>query len=71
MDHLGNIYSPSSVVTLEEQQADNDVAKVDVTIHRPVSVTLSKEELGREPSSLENTLKDLNKSQEEGNFHYN
>uniref|UniRef100_A0A8B7W4U2 Spermatogenesis-associated protein 1 n=1 Tax=Castor canadensis TaxID=51338 RepID=A0A8B7W4U2_CASCN len=65
MDHLGNIYSPSSVVTLEEQQADNDVAKVDVTIHRPVSVTLSKEELGREPSSLENTLKDLNKSQEE------
>ncbi|MBZ3891683.1 Spermatogenesis-associated protein 1 [Sciurus carolinensis] len=66
MDHLGNVYSASSSVTLDGRQNNSDIAEIDGTIHRPVSVTLSKEELGKDPSSLENTLKDLiNKNQEE------
>ncbi|XP_058159238.1 spermatogenesis-associated protein 1 isoform X3 [Dasypus novemcinctus] len=66
MDHLGNIYSSPSTVTLFGRQTYNVVAEADGTIHRPVSVTLSKEEPGIDPSLLENTLKELlNKNQEE------
>nr|XP_003805329.3 spermatogenesis-associated protein 1 [Pan paniscus] len=66
MDHLGNVYSPSSTVILDERQTNNGVNEADGTIHRPISVTLFKEELGRDPSLLENTLKELpNKNQEE------
>ncbi|KAL2772282.1 spermatogenesis-associated protein 1 isoform 2, partial [Daubentonia madagascariensis] len=66
MDHLGNVYSASTTVTLDERQSNNGVTEADGTIHRPVSVTLSKEEPGRDPSLLENTLKELlNKNQEE------
>ncbi|XP_008263187.2 spermatogenesis-associated protein 1 isoform X1 [Oryctolagus cuniculus] len=65
MDHLGNVYS-ASTVTLDGQQSYNDVAEVDGTVHRPVSVTLSEEESGRDPSLLENILKELlNKNQQE------
>ncbi|XP_040843296.1 spermatogenesis-associated protein 1 [Ochotona curzoniae] len=65
MDHLGNVYS-ASTVTIDERQSNNDVAEVDGTVLRPVSVTLSKEESGRDPSLLENTLKELlNRNQEE------
>ncbi|XP_064349462.1 spermatogenesis-associated protein 1 [Camelus dromedarius] len=64
MDHLGNIYSASSTVSLDGRQTNNGVA--DGIIHRPVSVTLSKEEHGTDPSFLENTLKELlNKNQKE------
>uniref|UniRef100_A0A2K5DKL8 Spermatosis associated 1 n=1 Tax=Aotus nancymaae TaxID=37293 RepID=A0A2K5DKL8_AOTNA len=66
MDHLGNVYSPSSTVILVERQTNNGITEVDGTIHRPVSVSLFKEEPGRDPSLLENTLKELpNKNQEE------
>ncbi|KAM9110292.1 spermatogenesis-associated protein 1 [Megaptera novaeangliae] len=66
MDHLGNIYSASSAVSLDVQQTTNGVAEADGIIHRPLSVTLSKEEPGTDPSCLENTLKKLlNKNQEE------
>ncbi|EHB18038.1 Spermatogenesis-associated protein 1, partial [Heterocephalus glaber] len=66
MDHLGNVYSASSAVTLDGLQTNNDIAEIDGTIQRPVSVTLSKEEPGRIPSSLENILKELfSKNQEE------
>nr|XP_017830372.1 spermatogenesis-associated protein 1 isoform X3 [Callithrix jacchus] len=66
MDHLGNVCSPSSTVILDERQTNNGVTEVDGTIHRPISVTLFKEEPGRDPSLLENTLKELpNKNQEE------
>nr|XP_055236449.1 spermatogenesis-associated protein 1 [Gorilla gorilla gorilla] len=68
MDHLGNVYSPSSTVILDERQTNNGVNEADGTIHRPISVTLFKEEPGRDPSLLENTLKELpNKNQEEVN----
>ncbi|XP_054388391.1 spermatogenesis-associated protein 1 isoform X4 [Pongo abelii] len=66
MDHLGNVFSPSSTVILDERQTNNGVNEGDGTIHRPISVTLFKEEPGRDPSLLENTLKELpNKNQEE------
>eukprot|EP00070_Physeter_catodon_P038109 XP_028345003.1 spermatogenesis-associated protein 1 isoform X1 [Physeter catodon] len=66
MDHLGNIYSASAAVSLDAQQTNNGVAEADGIIHRPLSVTLSKEEPGTDPSCLENTLKKLlNKNQEE------
>ncbi|XP_036091534.1 spermatogenesis-associated protein 1 isoform X1 [Rousettus aegyptiacus] len=58
MDHLGNFYS-TSTVSLDERQTKNGVAETDGIIHRPVSVTLSKEESGTDPSFLENTLKEL------------
>ncbi|MXQ86103.1 hypothetical protein E5288_WYG002026 [Bos mutus] len=66
MDHLGNIYSASAAVSLDEQQTNNGVAEPDGIIHRPRSVTLSKEEPGTDPSVLENALKELlDKNQEE------
>uniref|UniRef100_A0A8C0SBR3 Spermatosis associated 1 n=1 Tax=Canis lupus familiaris TaxID=9615 RepID=A0A8C0SBR3_CANLF len=66
MDHLGNIYS-ASTVSLDGRQTNNGVAKADGIIHRPLSVTLLKEEPGTDPSFLVNTLKELlNKNQEEG-----
>ncbi|XP_010635027.1 spermatogenesis-associated protein 1 isoform X1 [Fukomys damarensis] len=66
MDHFGNVYSASSTVTLDGLQTNNDITEINGTIQRPVSVTLSKEEPGRVPSSLENILKELfSKNQEE------
>ncbi|KAM8951419.1 spermatogenesis-associated protein 1 isoform 2-T5 [Lycaon pictus] len=66
MDHLGNIYS-ASTVSLDGRQTNNGVAEADGIIHRPLSVTLLKEEPGTDPSFLVNTLKELlNKNQEEG-----
>nr|XP_025727879.1 spermatogenesis-associated protein 1 isoform X6 [Callorhinus ursinus] len=65
MDHLGNIYS-ASTVSLDGQQTNNGVAEADGIIHRPLSVTLLNEEPGTDPSFLVNTLKELlNKNQEE------
>ncbi|XP_070124864.1 spermatogenesis-associated protein 1 isoform X4 [Equus caballus] len=65
MDHLGNTYSVSTV-SVEGLQTNNGVAEADEIIHKPVSVTLSKEEPGTDPSFLENTLKELlNKNPEE------
>ncbi|EFB21037.1 hypothetical protein PANDA_021435, partial [Ailuropoda melanoleuca] len=65
MDHLGNIYS-ASTVSLDGRQTNNGVAEADGIIHRPLSVTLLKEEPGTDPSFLVNTLKELlNKNQEE------
>ncbi|XP_051050958.1 spermatogenesis-associated protein 1 [Phodopus roborovskii] len=58
MDHLGNVYSASSPVTLDEQQGGNDgTTEIDGAVHRPESAALSKDEPG-EPSSLENTWKE-------------
>ncbi|KAI5243658.1 Spermatogenesis-Associated Protein 1 [Manis pentadactyla] len=57
MDHLGNIYS-ASTVSLDGQQT-NDVAAADGIIHRPVSIVLLKEQPGTDPSFLENTLEEL------------
>uniref|UniRef100_A0A8D1DKT9 Spermatogenesis-associated protein 1 C-terminal domain-containing protein n=1 Tax=Sus scrofa TaxID=9823 RepID=A0A8D1DKT9_PIG len=56
MDHLGNIYSASSTVSLDGHQINNGVTEADGIIH---SITLSKEEPGTDPSFLENTLKEL------------
>lgn len=71
MDHLGNTYSVSTV-SVEGLQTNNGVAEADEIIHKPVSVTLSKEEPGTDPSFLENTLKELlNKNPEEGDFNWN
>uniref|UniRef100_A0A673TH62 Spermatogenesis associated 1 n=1 Tax=Suricata suricatta TaxID=37032 RepID=A0A673TH62_SURSU len=65
MDHLGNIYS-ASTVSLDGWQTNNGVAEADGIIHRPVSVTLVKEEPGTDPSFSLNTLKELlNKNREE------
>ncbi|XP_048076288.1 spermatogenesis-associated protein 1 isoform X2 [Ursus arctos] len=65
MDHLGNIYS-ASTVSLNGRQTNNGVAEADGIIHRPLSVTSLKEEPGPDPSFLVNTLKELlNKNQEE------
>ncbi|ELW65385.1 Spermatogenesis-associated protein 1 [Tupaia chinensis] len=72
VDHLGNVYSASSTVTLDERQTNNGIAEADGTIQGPVNVALSKEEPGKDPSLLENTLKELlNKNQEEGDFNWN
>uniref|UniRef100_A0A8C6D1R7 Spermatogenesis-associated protein 1 n=1 Tax=Moschus moschiferus TaxID=68415 RepID=A0A8C6D1R7_MOSMO len=71
MDHLGNIYSASAVVSLDKQQTNNGVAEPDGIIHRPLGVTPSKEEPGTDPSFLENALKELDKNQEEGDFNWN
>lgn len=71
MDHLGNIYS-ASTVALDGRQTNNGVAEADGIIHRPLRVTLLKEEPGTDPSFLVNTLKELlNKNQEEGDFNRN
>ena len=71
MDHFGNIYS-ASTISLDGRQTNNGVAEAVEIIHRPVSVTLSKEEPGTDPSFLENTLKKpLNKNKEEGDFNCN
>uniref|UniRef100_G1RFV9 Uncharacterized protein n=1 Tax=Nomascus leucogenys TaxID=61853 RepID=G1RFV9_NOMLE len=48
MDHLGNVYSPSSTVILDEWQTNNGINEADGTFHRPISVTLFKEEPGRD-----------------------
>ncbi|KAG8519518.1 Spermatogenesis-associated protein 1, partial [Galemys pyrenaicus] len=67
MDHLGNVFSSSSTDSLNGPQINNGVAEADGKIHIPVSVTLSKEEPGTNPSFLENALKEiLNKNQEAG-----
>ncbi|XP_003784243.3 spermatogenesis-associated protein 1 [Otolemur garnettii] len=66
MDHLGNVYSASSTITLDERQINNGVTEADETVQRPVSISLSREEPGRYSTLLENTLKELlNKTQEE------
>ncbi|XP_027251724.2 spermatogenesis-associated protein 1 isoform X1 [Cricetulus griseus] len=58
IDHLGNVYSASSTVTLDEQHSNNDATtEINGTIHRPDSITLSKDEPG-DPSVLENTWKE-------------
>nr|XP_020746954.1 spermatogenesis-associated protein 1 isoform X2 [Odocoileus virginianus texanus] len=65
MDHLGNIYSASATVSLDKQQTNNGVAEPDRIIHRPLSITPSKEEPGTDFSFLENALKELlDKNQE-------
>ncbi|XP_037063081.1 spermatogenesis-associated protein 1 isoform X5 [Peromyscus leucopus] len=46
IDHLGNVYSASSTVTLDEQQNNNDTTEINGTIHRPDSVTLPKDDPG-------------------------
>lgn len=68
VDHLGNVYSASSTVTLDEQQHNNDTTKINGTVCRPDSVTLSKDEPG-DPSLLENTWKDS--TNQKGDFNQN
>lgn len=71
MDDFENIYS-ASTISLDGRQTDNGVAEAVEIIHRPVSVTLSKEEPGTDSSFLENTLKKpLNKNKEKGDFNCN
>lgn len=57
IDHLGNVYS-ASTVNLDEQQSVDDTMEIDGTIHRPDSLSLSKDEPG-DPSLLENTWRDF------------
>ncbi|GAB1288229.1 Spermatogenesis-associated protein 1 [Apodemus speciosus] len=57
IDHLGNVYS-ASTVTLDEEQSISDTMEINGTIHRPDSVSLSKDEPGN-PSLLENTWRDF------------
>lgn len=66
IDHLGNVYSASSPVTLDERQSNNDTTEINGIIHRPDSITLSKDEPG-DPTLLENIWKDFT-NQEEGDF---
>lgn len=65
IDHLGNVYS-ASTVNLDEQQSVDDTMEIDGTIHRPDSLSLSKDEPG-DPSLLENTWRDF-PNHEEGDF---
>ncbi|XP_021014293.1 spermatogenesis-associated protein 1 isoform X1 [Mus caroli] len=62
MDHLGNVYS-ASTVTLDDQESINDTTEIHGTIHRPDSVSLSKDEPGN-PSLLENTWRDFTNQEE-------
>ncbi|XP_075394891.1 spermatogenesis-associated protein 1 [Tenrec ecaudatus] len=62
MDHLGNIYSASSTVTLDGEQTGNTVTGENGTAHRPFSVILSKENSGRDSQLLANPLKELLKT---------
>ncbi|XP_076789465.1 spermatogenesis-associated protein 1 isoform X3 [Arvicanthis niloticus] len=62
IDHLGNVYS-ASTVTLDEQQSISDITEINGTIHRPDSVSLSKDEPG-DPSLLENTWRDFTNQEE-------
>lgn len=66
IDHLGNVYSASSPVTLNERQSNNDTTEINGIIHRPDSIILSKDEPG-DPTLLENIWKDFT-NQEEGDF---
>lgn len=52
IQHLGNVYSASSPVTLDERQSNNDTTEINGIIHRPDSITLSKDEPG-DPTLLE------------------
>uniref|UniRef100_A0A8C6RML6 Spermatogenesis associated 1 n=2 Tax=Nannospalax galili TaxID=1026970 RepID=A0A8C6RML6_NANGA len=65
IDHLGNVYSASLTVTLDEQQTTNDSTEINGTVHRIPNVTLSKDEPERDPSFLENTWKDFSNQDEE------
>ncbi|XP_028643938.1 spermatogenesis-associated protein 1 [Grammomys surdaster] len=62
IDHLGNVYS-ASTVTLDEQQSIDDTTEINGIIHRPDSVSLSKDE-SRDPSLLENTWRDFTNQEE-------
>ncbi|XP_036019215.1 spermatogenesis-associated protein 1 isoform X5 [Mus musculus] len=62
IDHLGNVYS-ASTVTLDEQESINDTTEINGTIYRPDSVSLSKDEPGN-PSLLENTWRDFTNQEE-------
>ena len=64
IDHLGNVYS-ASTVTLDEEQSISDTMEINGTIHRPDSVSLSKDEPGN-PSLLENTWRNF--TNQEGDF---
>ncbi|XP_038167973.1 spermatogenesis-associated protein 1 isoform X3 [Arvicola amphibius] len=63
IDHLGNVYSASSPVTLDERHSNNDTTEIDGIIHRPDSITLSKDEPG-DPTVLENVWKDFTNQEE-------
>ncbi|XP_057649136.1 spermatogenesis-associated protein 1 isoform X3 [Chionomys nivalis] len=63
IDHLGNVYSASSPVTLDERQSNNDTTEINGIIHRPDSITLSKDEPG-DPTLLENIWKDFTNQEE-------
>lgn len=66
IDHLGNVCSASSPVTLDDRQSNNDTTEINGIIHRPDSIILSKDEPG-DPTLLENIWKDF-PNQEEGDF---
>nr|XP_048309598.1 spermatogenesis-associated protein 1 isoform X2 [Myodes glareolus] len=63
IDHLGNVYSASSPVTLDERQNNNDTTEINGIIHRPDSIILSKDEPG-DPTLLENIWKDFTNQEE-------
>ncbi|XP_029393362.1 spermatogenesis-associated protein 1 [Mus pahari] len=62
IDHLGNVYS-ASTVTLDEQESINDTTEINGAIHRPDSVSFPKDEPGN-PSLLENTWRDFTNQEE-------
>ncbi|CAO2600390.1 Spermatogenesis-associated protein 1 [Lemmus lemmus] len=63
IDHLGNVYSASSPVSLDDRQSNNDTTEINGIIHRPDSITLSQDEPG-DPTVLENIWKDFTNQEE-------
>ncbi|XP_054994524.1 spermatogenesis-associated protein 1 [Sorex araneus] len=59
VDHLGNVFSASTTVSLDDQQLNNNVAEDDGIIQEPFNLILSNEEPGTEPSLLESIVKEL------------
>ncbi|XP_060058241.1 spermatogenesis-associated protein 1 [Erinaceus europaeus] len=65
MDHLGNVYSMSSAVSLDGRQVINGVAEANGTAQGPASVFLPKDETETDPSLTENTLKEFHNPSED------
>ncbi|XP_055978832.1 spermatogenesis-associated protein 1-like [Sorex fumeus] len=59
VDHLGNVFSASTTVSLDDQQINNNVAEDDGIIQEPFNIVLPNEEPGTESSLLESIVKEL------------
>ncbi|XP_031231630.1 spermatogenesis-associated protein 1 [Mastomys coucha] len=62
IDHLGNVYS-ASTVTFDEQENINDTTEVNGIVHRPDSLSVSQDE-PEDPRLLENTWRDFTNQEE-------